>query len=55
MDNTIYVGPTKSVDFLCDKPTNILKWVKEGNEKVLMQLWVSITDGKQEWRKVPEE
>ena len=54
MKDTIEIT-TKSVDYLCEKPTNSLKWVKEGDEKVLMQLWVSITNGKQEWRKVPEE
>jgi len=54
-NDILFIPPNPNSQESFMKPTTCLRWVKEGNEKVLMQLWVCVTDSRKEWRKVPEE
>lgn len=47
------IPPNTQVEVM--QPTACIRWEKIENEKVLMQMWVSVNMGHTEWRKVPEK
>ena len=57
MDNkdTFFIPPNSNPQIEFMQPNACLRWERIENEKVLMQMWVSVNMGHTEWKKVPEE